>query len=65
MLSHARVHIIEHFHTHIIVQPVGLWFGGGPPERQPGFGDVLGVVVLERHQYLERSCVWLTRNSHI
>jgi len=41
MLGNTPVHTIEYFRTHSVVSAVTLWFGGGPPERQPGFRDVL------------------------
>jgi len=33
MLNNTPVHVIKDSRTHGVVTAVGLWFGGGPPER--------------------------------
>jgi len=49
MLDNAPVHVVKDPRTNIITTAVILWFGGGPPERQLRFCNVLRVVVLEYH----------------
>jgi len=49
MSGNIPIHTIKGAHTKSTATLAGLRFRGGPLERQPGFGDVLRIVILWRH----------------